>query len=102
MPEGGGEGEEPCGDAYGDAGFGARFAAFEAERAFDDLAQGPCAGPWGLGLVGLACEASHDTRDHLAAAPLTLVVPVAVRQTGEPWTQMCSRVAHELRPAVCL
>ena len=62
MPDGGGEGEEPCRDAHGDAGFGASVVAFEGELAFegpvdrfDDLAQRPqepCAGPRGLGSGG--------------------------------------------------
>ena len=50
--------------------------------------------------LALACEASHDTCDHLAAAPQPLVVPVAVGQIGEPRPQMRSRVAHELRLVV--
>ena len=33
MPDGGGEGEEPCRDAHGDASFGAAFVAFEVEPA---------------------------------------------------------------------
>ena len=33
VPDGGGEGEEAGGDAYGDAGFGAAVVAFEGELA---------------------------------------------------------------------
>ncbi len=50
--------------------------------------------------LALACEPSHDTSDHLGAAPQPLVVPVAVRQIREPRPQMRSRVAHELRLVV--
>ena len=50
--------------------------------------------------LALACEASHDTCDHVAAAPQPLVVAVAVGQIGEPRPQMRVGEAHELRLVV--
>ena len=50
--------------------------------------------------LALACETSHDTCDHLGAAPQPLVVAVAVGQIGEPRPQMRSREPHELRLVV--